>query len=227
MRSFMFLLAMLVLAKAANAQTTYIYAGQLFDATSTSVKTSQTIVVAGDSIQRVLDGYVDAPAGTEAIDLKDHFVMPGLMDMHVHIEHESSPKSYEERFRKNPEDLAYDAAVYAKRTLLAGFTTVRDLGGTGVNVAIRNAINAGKVPGPRIYTAEKSLATTGGHADPTNGSSRKLMGDPGPKEGVVNGPEEAAKAVRQSYKNGADCIKITATVSDRFSIPAVSVFPDA
>ena len=78
-------------------------------------------------------------------------------------------------------------------------------------MAIRNAINAGKVIGPRIYTAEKSIATTGGHADPTNGVRDDLKGDPGPKDGVVNSPEEARKAVRQRYKNGADCIKITAT----------------
>ena len=95
--------------------------------------------------------------------------------------------------------------------MLAGFTTVRDLGGTGVNVSLRNAINSGDIIGPRIYTSEKSLGTTGGHADPTNGSSRKLMGNPGPKEGVVNSIDDAKKAVRQRYKNGADCIKITAT----------------
>lgn len=94
---------------------------------------------------------------------------------------------------------------------MAGFTTVRDLGGSGVNVSLRNAINAKKVVGPRIFTAEKSLASTGGHADPTNGYNRQLAGDPGPKEGVVNSIEEAKKAVRQRYKNGADLIKITAT----------------
>jgi imidazolonepropionase-like amidohydrolase len=95
--------------------------------------------------------------------------------------------------------------------LLAGFTTVRDLGGTGVNVALRNAINRGLVDGPRIFTAGKTIATTGGHADPTNGYRKDLMGDPGPNEGVINGPEEARKAVRQRYKDGSDLIKITAT----------------
>jgi len=94
---------------------------------------------------------------------------------------------------------------------MAGFTSVRDLGGSGVNVSLRKAIDAGKVIGPRIYTAEKAIATTGGHADPTNGSKAELMGDPGPKEGVINSYEEAKKAVRQRYKNGADVIKITAT----------------
>ena len=207
---FLVLVSGLVLAKA-DGQTTYLHAGRLFDGTSTSVKTEQTLIIEGGRVQSVQAGYQSAPAGASVIDLKDYTVLPGLMDMHVHLEHESNPKAYEERFRKNPADVAYDAAVYAERTLLAGFTTVRDLGGSGVNVSLRNAINAGKVLGPTIYTAEKSLATTGGHADPTNGVRDDLRGDPGPKEGVINSPEEAHKAVRQRYKNGADVIKITAT----------------
>ena len=210
------LLALGLLAvSAATAQlpVTYIHAGQLFDATSTEVKAEQTIVVdATGRIERVEAGFAEAPDDSvRVIDLRDRFVLPGLMDMHVHLESESNPKAYEERFRKNPADVAYDAAVYAERTLRAGFTTVRDLGGSGVNVALRNAVNAGKVPGPRIFTAEKSIATTGGHADPTNGVRGDLMGDPGPKEGVVNSPTEARKAVRQRHKNGADVIKVTAT----------------
>ncbi|PIQ17889.1 MAG: amidohydrolase [Flavobacteriaceae bacterium CG18_big_fil_WC_8_21_14_2_50_34_36] len=137
--------------------------------------------------------------------------MPGWIDMHVHIEAETSPTAYLDEFTKNEADVAYDAQEIAGRTLMAGFTTVRDLGGSGVNVSLRNAINKKKVKGPRIFTAEKSLATTGGHADPTNGVKSELMGDPGPKEGVVNSVEDAKKAVRQRYKNGADWIKITAT----------------
>ena len=194
-----------------TAQDTYIHCGNLFDATSTALKAEQTIIIRDGRISSIVRGFAEAPTGVNTINLKAYTVMPGFMDMHVHIESESNPKAYEERFRKNPADVAYDAAVYAERTLLAGFTTVRDLGGSGVNVSLRNAINAGKVPGPRIFTAEKSLATTGGHADPTNGVRDDLKGDPGPKEGVINSPEEAYKAVRQRYKNGADCIKITAT----------------
>ena len=153
------------------------------------------------------------PKNTEdrVIDLKNKTVLPGLTDMHVHIEGESSRDGYLKPFTLNEADVAFNAAEIAKRTLMAGFTTVRDLGGSGVNVALRNAINSGKTDGPRIFTAEKSLATTGGHADPTNGRKRELMGDPGPAEGVINGVEDAAKAVRQRYKNGADWIKITAT----------------
>lgn len=104
------------------------------------------------------------------------------------------------------------AAYYANITLLAGFTTVRNLGDSyNETVALRNAINNNLTQGPRIYTAAKSIATTGGHADPTNGRAADLMGDPGPKQGVINGADEARKAVRQRYKDGADLIKITAT----------------
>jgi imidazolonepropionase-like amidohydrolase len=101
--------------------------------------------------------------------------------MHVHLE-EESPTKYVEEFTQNDADVAFNSIGFAKSTLMAGFTTVRDLGGSGVNVALRNAINQGKVVGPRILTAEKALASTGGHADPTNGYRKDLMGNPGPKE---------------------------------------------
>ena len=94
---------------------------------------------------------------------------------------------------------------------MAGFTTVRDLGGSGVNISLRNAINKGEVIGPRIFTAGKAIGTTGGHADPTNGWKKSIAGDPGPQDGVINGVDDARKAVRERYKNGADVIKITAT----------------
>ena len=145
------------------------------------------------------------------IDLKDKTVMPGLIDMHVHMESETSPSRYLETFTKNNADVAFSSAEIAKRTLMSGFTTVRDLGGSGVNVALRDAIREGKVDGPRIFTAEKAIGTTGGHADPTNGMRQELMGDPGPEKGVINSPDDARKAVRQRYKDGADWIKITAT----------------
>ena len=137
--------------------------------------------------------------------------MPGLMDMHVHIENQTSPTRYVDGFRDNEADVAYKALPYAQITLMAGFTTVRHMGGSGVNIALRNAINNGLVVGPRIYTAGKSIAPTGGHADPTNGVKRELMGDPGPDQGVINGPYDARKAVRQAVKYGSDVIKVTAT----------------
>ena len=195
-----------------QAQDIYIQCGKLIDTKKGKVLTNKTIVVSGKTIKSSEDGFINPTQPSDkVIDLKNKTVMPGWIDMHVHLEGETSPTAYLEEFTLNDADIAYDAEVFGKTTLMAGFTTVRDLGGTGVNVSLRNAINAGKVIGPRIFTAEKSLASTGGHADPTNGYRKDLMGNPGPKEGVVNSVEDARQAVRQRYKNGADWIKITAT----------------
>jgi imidazolonepropionase-like amidohydrolase len=195
-----------------SAQQTYILCGKLIDTKSGKIEKRKTIVVEGDKIINVLNGYVQPKSRTaKIINLKDKTVMPGLIDMHVHLEMEYDNKQRLKKYILNEADIAYNSINFAKETLYSGFTTVRDLGGSGVNVSLRNAVNSGKLIGPRIFTAEKSLATTGGHADPTNGGSRKLIGDPGPKEGVVNSVEDAKKAVRQRYKNGADMIKITAT----------------
>ena len=122
-----------------------------------------TIVVTGNKITDVRKGYIKAPSiEDKTIDLKTKTVMPGLIDMHVHIESELNPKKYIEPFVLNEADVAFNAQKYAKTTLMAGFTTVRDLGGSGVNVSLRNAITQGKVDGPRIITAEKAIGTTGG-----------------------------------------------------------------
>lgn len=193
------------------AQKTYLHCGKVFDSKSGKIKKELTIVVEGEKIKEVLKGYTTPEMGAVIVNLKDKTVYPGFIDMHVHIEGESSPSRYLDRYRLNDSDVAFDAAQFASRTLQAGFTAVRDLGGSGVNIALRNAIAAGKVPGPRVYTAGKTISSTGGHGDPTNGNSAVLQGDPGPKEGVVNSPADARKAVRQRYKNGADWIKITAT----------------
>ena len=206
----LFTLLCLLICFTTNAQTTVLHCGRLIDVVDQKVLENVTVVVTDDRIVSVDKGF-KAIEGAEVYDLKDHTVMPGLVDMHVHLESEFSKHTYLERFQQDPADVAFKAQYYAKETLLAGFTTVRDLGGSGVNIALRNAINKGLVEGPRVYTAGKSIATTGGHADPTNGYRRNLQGDPGPKEGVVNGIDDCAKAVRQRYKNGADLIKITAT----------------
>lgn len=193
------------------AQDTYLQCGSIIDTGAGTTLGNKTIVVSGNSIVRVEDGFVSGGPDDLVVDLKDRTVLPGLIDMHIHIESETSPKKYLEPFTLNEADFAFKSAQIANKTLLAGFTTVRDLGGSGVNVSLRNAVAKGLVPGPRIFTAEKAIGTTGGHADPTNGRNKELMGDPGPKEGVINGVEDARKAVRQRYKNGADWIKITAT----------------
>ncbi|MCH3880789.1 MULTISPECIES: metal-dependent hydrolase family protein [Tenacibaculum] len=212
MKKLTFIFCFLLMICNAQSQNTYILCGKLIDTKSGNIKTEQTIVVNQNKIIDVMSGYVmPRNAVDKTIDLKDKVVMPGLIDMHVHIEMEYDKKTRINKYTLNEADVAYNSVGFAKSTLLNGFTTVRDLGGTGVNISIKKAIEAGKIPGPRVFTAGKSLATTGGHADPTNGSSRVLIGNPGPKEGVVNSVEDAKKAVRQRYKNGADCIKITAT----------------
>lgn len=193
------------------AQSTLLHCGRLIDVKTNKVLTEMTITVEGNKIISVDKGYKSPSQGDQVIDLKDKTVMPGLLDMHVHLESQTSKTGYLDRFTLNPPDIAFRAAKYAETTLMCGFTTVRDLGGSGVNISLRNAINQGLVVGPRVYTAGKSIATTGGHADPTNGWRADLMGMPGPKEGVVNSPEEGRAAVRQRYKDGADLIKITAT----------------
>ena len=182
------------------AQQTYIQCGKIFDSKKGVLVSKATIIVENEKILDVKKGFVASDKSTDKIiDLKSKYVLPGLIDMHVHLEGETDPKRYLKKYTENEADRAYGSVKYAERTLLAGFTTVRDLGGTGVNVSLRNAINSGDIIGPRIYTSEKSLGTTGGHADPTNGSSRKLMGNPGPKEGVVNSIDDAKKAVRLRY----------------------------
>ena len=199
------------LATTASAQKTLIHCGILIDAIKNEVQSQMTIVVEGKKITAVQKGF-SSPTGTDkVIDLKTQTVMPGLVDMHVHLENETSKGGEMKRYQQNQADIAFDAAKYAKTTLLAGFTSVRDLGGSGVNLALRNAINKGTVIGPRIFTSGRTIATTGGHGDPSNGLSDKYTLDGQYLTGVVNGVDECRQAVRQRYKEGSDCIKITAT----------------
>lgn len=205
------LISALLIGQSAFAQKTIIHCGSLIDGKSNDVQTQVTLVIDGNKITAIEKGFSRAAEGDKLIDLSKKTVMPGLIDMHVHLEGETNKDQALQRFTLNEADVAFRSTVMAKKTLMAGFTTVRDLGGSGVNISLRNAINQGLVVGPRILTSGKSIATTGGHADPTNGYRKDLMGDPGAKEGVINSPEEARKAVRQRYKDGADLIKITAT----------------
>lgn len=194
----------------ASAQKYYLQCGRLIDVVNGKTQERVTIVVNGTDIERIENGFTGTSAD-RVINLQNQTVMPGLMDAHVHVEGETKRGNLADRFTTNPPDIAFQSLEYARKTLLAGFTTVRDLGGSGVNVALRNAIARGLVVGPRILTSGKSIGTTGGHADPTNGYRKDLMGAPGPVEGVINSPWEAYAAVRQRYKDGSDLIKITAT----------------
>ena len=205
-----FAIVLLILTNNLLAQKTMIYCGQLIDVKLGQVLKEMTIEIEGNKIINVVKGY-SAAGNNKIIDLKNKTVMPGLIDSHVHLETETSPTRYMETFTFNPADYAFQSVVFAERTLMIGFTTVRDLGGSGVNISLRNAINKKLIKGPRVITAGKSIATTGGHADPTNGYRKDLMGDPGPGAGVINGDADARHAVRQRYKDGSDLIKITAS----------------
>ncbi len=203
-------------ASSLSAQTV-IHAGKLINGHDGQIHTEMTVVVKDGKISAIEDGYLDPETfgdadSVTAIDLKEHTVMPGLMDMHTHLMMQHHKKVYSDKFFLNEADFALRSTTYAKKTLMAGFTTVRELGDNGTNsVSLRKAIDKGWILGPRIFTAGKSLATTGGHADPTNGTKGEFKRDGTPVDGVINGVDDARKAVRQRYKDGADLIKLTAT----------------
>ena len=188
-----------------------IHAGNLIDVETGKIESRKSIVIKNSRITSVSDGYINKSDFQEYFDLKDSYVLPGLMDAHVHLAQEYVPKA-ERDLKVEPEFNAIFAAANAIKTLNAGFTTVRNVGDGGMEtISLRNAINKGIVPGPRILTSGKTIATTGGHGDPTNGLPTDLYEPPTPEEGVVDSFEDIKKAVRQRYKDGTDGIKITAT----------------
>src|SRR3978361_157545 len=138
--------------------------------------------------------------------------MPGLIDCHVHLESQGSRNSLIEGFTLTDADVAYHAQVFAKRTLIAGFTTVRDLGGSGVNISLRKAVKQGLVDGPRIITAGRAISGSGGHMDPSVGFRDDAFNHKmGPDDGVADGKDEVIKAVRLQFKRGSNLIKIAST----------------
>jgi imidazolonepropionase-like amidohydrolase len=195
-------------AGAAGALLSAIHCGHFVDVTGGKVLGLTTVIVEGKRIREVVPGSGSVPNATE-IDLSSQTCLPGLIDSHTHLSNQSGPTTYTDDFHWNTADYVVRSTVYARRTLLAGFTTVRNLGDRANEVAaLRNAINAGVVAGPRIYTAGRAIGSTGGHADPTDGYRDDLAGDQGPAEGIINSPEDAIKAVRVHYKKGDDVIKI-------------------
>jgi imidazolonepropionase-like amidohydrolase len=191
------------------AERSAITCGHLFDAPAGVMRGPSTLVIEGDRITEVRDGLMTDDVA-KVIDLTKLTCLPGLIDAHTHLMMEMGPKSSLERTRLNGADYAFRSTVYARRTLMAGFTTVRNLGDSDGqdSVALRNAVNAGTVLGPRIYTAGTAIGSTGGHADPTNGLALEFAGDPGVSDGIINSVEDAAKAIRLHYKRGVDAIKI-------------------
>jgi imidazolonepropionase-like amidohydrolase len=187
---------------------TALLCGHLLDTVAGKVLGESTIVIESGHVREVLNG-AQAPAGAMAIDLKSQTCMPGLIDSHTHLTGQTSRTEYVDRYHWNVADYAIRSTVYARRTLLAGFTTVRNLGdGANESAALRNAINAGVIPGPRIFTAGKAIGSTGGHADPSDGLNQTLARDFSAVDGIINGPDDAVKAVREHYKLGDDVIKI-------------------
>lgn len=199
-------------AFAAESPTTALQCERVFDSRSGRMLGAKTILVSAGKIADIRDGRVEVPEAA-VVDLSGHTCSPGWTDLHVHLGEESNPRAYEEDFRLDPTDFALRGVAFSRRTLMAGFTSVRDLGGEAAP-HLRDAIAQGLIEGPRIWAAGKSIATTGGHADPTNGYNSALshlIGPPGPTEGVINSVDDARQAVRQRYKDGSDVIKITAT----------------
>ncbi len=226
MRLVLTLTVLLALPAAAHVQppsptahnVSILHCAHLFDPVAGKLLGETTVFVEDGHIRQIKPGAIDparyrtggSAGGTFSYhDLAGQTCMPGLIDAHTHLTLQFSKSTYSDKFRLNPADYAIRSTVYAKRTLLAGFTTVRNVGDThNESIALRNAVNAGIVPGPHIFTAGQFVGTTGGHADPTNGFRWDLQGDPGPKDGIINSPTDAWKAVRQHYKDGADLIKI-------------------
>jgi len=219
---------MLLAMGAANATT--VDCGRLLDVKAGVWRENVTVHIENGSVKAI-----EPTKGKGDVDLRSMSCMPGLIDMHVHLTSQTQPQVEALRGQMTLDaiDRAYDSVAFAERTLKAGFTTVRDLGANeGLNIAMKRAINTGAIVGPRMFTAGKTIATTGGHGDPSNGQSRELRhlhGTPGPDEGVINSPDEARQAVRARYQEGADVIKITATggVLSQASSGMNSQFDDA
>ena len=205
-------LMLLTTTSVALADTTIIHAGELLAVPGKAAKSGQTIVIEDGRIVEVKSGFSDPGAfegEVTVIDLKDQFVLPGLMDMHVHLQGQLGPKNDSERLKMSKQQMEMRSVMYGMRTLLAGFTTVRDAGSSSQEMyALRDGINNGWVDGPRIIAAG-GVGITGGHAD-ISGVSPELM-DVFTSKNVCNGPYDCRRATRNVIKYGADWIKITST----------------
>jgi imidazolonepropionase-like amidohydrolase len=204
--------ALLSISAQAQDRIVVIHAGQLLDRPGSAPKGQSTIVIRNAKIAEILPGHVAGPAGATLIDLKDKFVLPGLIDSHVHLDSDAGGNAaLVEAVTNSDAETAYRAAGNAKKTLMAGFTTVRNLGdGTGATLALRDAIAAGNLPGPRIIDAGRSISTTSGHMDAHNGMNEDLHGSIS-EDNLCDGVESCRQAVRKQIRRGVDVIKIATT----------------
>jgi imidazolonepropionase-like amidohydrolase len=210
MRTTIVTLLLAALGGTASAQTV-IHAGRLIDGVSPTVRERVTIVIKDDRIVSVEDGFV-RPAGATIIDLANRTVLPGLIDAHTHITSEGTGNSIVRSVTETATDDAVRSTVYARRTLEAGFTAIRNVGaGGGADISLRKAIDEGLVVGPRIWTAREGLSPTGGHGDGGNGLRPDISELGQWRSGIVDGVDAAIRAVREQHKFGADLIKIVAT----------------
>jgi imidazolonepropionase-like amidohydrolase len=189
---------------------TYIHAGKLLAVPGEGYLDAQTIIIDGERISAIEPGYLAAPDGARTVDLKARYVLPGLIDAHVHITNERGPDSQIKPLYDSQVDTAFDGALFARRTLLAGFTTVQDVGGTNMAIfGLRDAISSGKVAGPRIRATGRAITASGGHGDANGFAPHITQLFVGPN--ACNGADDCRRAVRETIRDGADLIKITAT----------------
>lgn len=206
------LLASTPLAAQPAEVVTVIHTGKLLDKPGSAPRGASTVIIRNGKISEILSGYQPAPADATFIDLKDKFVLPGLIDSHVHLDSDAGGNAaLIEAITDSPARAAYRAAGNAKKTLMAGFTTVRNMGdGTGATLALRDAVAAGELPGPRIIDAGRSISTTSGHMDATLSVSEDLHGSIG-QENLCDGVESCRQAIRKQIRRGVDVIKIATT----------------
>lgn len=201
----------LLTAGAAGAVDTVIHAGALIAEPGKPMLRQHSVLIENGAIAAIEPGYV-TPEGARVVDLSEHWVMPGLIDSHVHMTSELGPDSRMQSVTHSDADYALQGAGYAMKTLQAGFTTVQDVGGRGEDAifALRDAIAAGKVPGPRIRASGQTVSPTGGHGDPGNGWNQ-LVARSLARDSICDGADDCRRAVRAQIRKGADLIKITAT----------------